>query len=231
MGKKNNDTQLKNIYFINLEHSKNRKQFMERHLSQTGHPFKRWAATNKATVTPASYREFTQKGPQAHVDFDGTGATYLSHVRLLKEISKKEDGVYMILEDDVKPHDSKTWADEVMCQIGELPKDWNVYKFGYINIMKGTQKEKGCYHKLPETGEFSCAMKWMAPEYMGLQGYATNPKGAELILKHLSEEPAFDIDGAMMNRPKDFPDAIKLNQYVSKRNFFIHGKFDSDRMR
>lgn len=224
---------LRNIYYINLDYSKDRKKHMDRLLKGEGHPYKRWAATSRQDATEDKYIEFTHLGLKAEEAsrHDGTGATYLSHVRLLKQIAKSQEGVYMILEDDVKPHNPR-WADEVMCQISELPDDWHMYKFGYINTQSAkaqTSKINGCYHKLPQVGEFSCALKWISNEYNGLQGYAVNPTGAKALLTHLYEEPAFDIDGAMMNRPKDYPDAVKTNLYVSKRNFFTHGTFPSVR--
>eukprot|EP00746_Dinoflagellata_sp_MGD_P008902 gnl/MRDRNA2_/MRDRNA2_117885_c0_seq1.p1 gnl/MRDRNA2_/MRDRNA2_117885_c0~~gnl/MRDRNA2_/MRDRNA2_117885_c0_seq1.p1 ORF type:complete len:117 (-),score=20.50 gnl/MRDRNA2_/MRDRNA2_117885_c0_seq1:284-634(-) len=114
-------------------------------LEETGYPYKRWAATSAAGATLEQFNEFTRHGLQEqHIrqgeqKVDGVGAIYLSHVRLLKHIAEKEEGVYMIIEDDLYPlKKQRKWVDEVMCHIGKLPEDWHMYKFAYINTMVHT---------------------------------------------------------------------------------------------
>merc|ERR1719161_2774321 len=149
----NEDLTLEKIFFINLDKSEKRRQVMEKRLNSTKYHVERWSATTRRDANEAHYKEFSRRGKNnMQAVHKGTVATYLSHTKLMRHISEQtnENGVYIILEDDAQPHFDE-WADEVMCQIKELPKDWEVYKFGFWNAGGG-----GACQGIPNAGTFSC---------------------------------------------------------------------------
>jgi len=197
--------------------------------NMTKYNVERWEATKMWQATPAAYEPFSRRGRNKNIFMGkGTIATYLSHVSLMKHISESKQGVYFILEDDILPKFSQ-WADEAMCQIRELPKDWDVYKFGFFGGAGG----KGDCKEIQEAGKFSCFLHKHSFKYMGNQGYALTPKGAAKMLEHLQDMPVMDIDGAMMSGQAwgNQGSKIDANYYVARHTMLQHDQsYGSERM-
>jgi len=219
----NEDQELQTVFFINLEKSTKRREDMEKRLNASNggkkkYHFERWVASSRKEANVGNMSKYSHRGQNKN-QFVGKGtiATYLSHVKLMDHISKLKDGVYMILEDDAQPK-FDLWADEAMCQIKELPKDWDVYKFGFFGGGGSCQGESS------NASPFSCALKKHSYAYMGNQGYAVTPKGAKKMLEHLWDMPVYDVDGAMMSGQAwgGKGSAIDANYFVAKHTMLRH---------
>lgn len=215
----NEDLQLEKIFFVNLDKSGLRRKAIEEKLKSTTqgkYKVERWAASGNGEADVANFKEFSRGHQVLGSVRKGTIATYLSHVRLMKHISEQKDGVYMVLEDDAQPKSEK-WADEVMCQIRELPPNWDVYKFGYW------KDGAGC-DGVQNAGKFSCLLDKYTMSFMGTQGIAYTPKGAKAMLAHLYEMPVYDVDGAMTSGQnwEGRGASVDANYYASKRTYLKH---------
>lgn len=214
----NEDLQLEKIFFINLDKSGLRRKTIEERLHSTTqgkYKVERWTASGNGEADVANFKEFSRSHQVLGMVRKGTIATYLSHVRLMKHIAEQKDGVYMVLEDDAQPKSEK-WADEVMCQVRELPENWDVYKFGYW------KDGAGC-DGVQTAGKFSCLLDKYTLSFMGTQGLAYTPKGAKAMLAHLYEMPVYDVDGAMMSAQNEGRGvSVDANLYASKRTYLKH---------
>jgi GR25 family glycosyltransferase involved in LPS biosynthesis len=229
---------LHTVYYINLEKSKDRGDHMEKQLERTapGVHAERFAARNKtdAKLLKDEGKKFYSVNKEKQQAYGGTAATYLSHWYMLDTIAKHNDSraVFVVLEDDAVLVDG--WAEEVMCQIKQLPADWDLYKFGYWPLPSARWAyDHTCSGGLRQKAynEYTCNQRSFALEWMGNLGYAVRPRGAQKAIEHLRQVPIMDVDGAMMpgccvsNSSK-----VTQNVYVSRYSLVKHGKFHSVRL-
>lgn len=234
------DPYLHTIYFINLDKSVDRKEFMLKQLNTTAHGYhaEKFAARNrsfaKLKLTPSNKQEYTVNKENRWAG-TGTIATYLSHRHMLEKIAQHKDSraVFIVLEDDAVLTDG--WVEETMCQIKQLPADWDLFKFGYWPLPNARWAyDHSCSGGIRQRAynKYTCNQRAFALEWMGNLGYAVRPAGAAKAIEHLREVPIMDVDGAMMpgccvsNSTK-----VAQNVYVSRFNLVKHGKFHSVRLR
>jgi len=226
---------LHTIYFINLDRSADRQEHMLKQLNRTapGTHCERFAAKTRADAKLMN-KELYTTNQKKEFPGSGTAATYLSHWHMLEKIAKHNDSraVFIVLEDDAVLTDY--WSEEVMCQIQQLPADWDLYKFGYWPL-EGARwaYDHSCSGNIRQAryNEYTCNQRSFALEWMGNLGYAVRPQGAAKAIEHLSQVPVMDVDGAMMpgccisNSSK-----VPQNVYVSRYSLIKHGKFNSVRL-
>lgn len=235
----NPDLELVSITYINLENSEKRREEIEKQLEPlTAYKVERFAASNATDADQEHIMAISHKGFLPRAISGGikptTTASYLSHAKLLKKISmdktKFNNGVYIVLEDDsrFKSENINQDIEEIMCELKALPKDWDIYKFGYYD-----SSGAGC-HNADAAGDYSCHLTRKSHQYMGSQAYAITPKGAKQMLAHLYDMPVYDIDAVMMPGQtwEDHPGLgteIDANYYVSKYSHVRHDqKFGTD---
>jgi GR25 family glycosyltransferase involved in LPS biosynthesis len=220
------EPKLKKIFYINLDKSVERKNETEENLARQfpGVPVERWAATGKNTAGNLL------KDPEWHkkARMGGTGigsiATWFSHYFLMKHISEMEDpnAVYIIFEDDVMMK-RLNLKEDVMCQIKQLPADWDLFKFGYWGYRMEVAQSKIGYPTCggEQINPYTCYQKGFQWNYMGNQGYAVRPGGAKAIATKLYMTAIMDVDGAMMPGGKRSYYSHP-NTYVSKHTLIQH---------
>lgn len=233
---------LHTIYFINLDKSEDRAKHMEKQLNssmwseQLNRPkyhYERFAAKNRSDAKMMDRKKYSVNTRSEHPGM-GTVATYLSHWHALEKIATHPDknAVFIVLEDDARLPDN--WADEVMCQVKQLPADWDLFKFGYWPLpgarWAGDRTCSGSIRQ-KEYNEYTCNQRSFALEWMGNLGYAVRPNGAKTTLEHLREVPVMDVDGAMMPGCciKNSTN-VAQNVYVSRHSVIHHGNFGSVRL-
>lgn len=237
------DPYLHTVYFINLNKSLDRHESMLKQLNNsayeyfnktgTKYHYERFLAKNKTEAKGMVKSDYTvnKENPYAGA---GTVATYLSHWHMLDKIAKFNDSraVFIVLEDDAVLTDG--WVDEVMCQIKQLPADWDLFKFGYWPLPSARWAyDHSCSGGIRQRAynKYTCNQRAFALEWMGNLGYATRPQGARKAIEHLRQVPIMDVDGAMMpgccvrNSTN-----VAQNVYVSRFNLIRHGKFRSVRI-
>eukprot|EP00746_Dinoflagellata_sp_MGD_P148989 gnl/MRDRNA2_/MRDRNA2_81106_c0_seq1.p1 gnl/MRDRNA2_/MRDRNA2_81106_c0~~gnl/MRDRNA2_/MRDRNA2_81106_c0_seq1.p1 ORF type:complete len:397 (+),score=93.72 gnl/MRDRNA2_/MRDRNA2_81106_c0_seq1:69-1193(+) len=217
---------LTKIFYINLEKSVERANETEETLAQVfpGVPFERWKATGKNTAGQLLKDPVWKKKPRMQGTGIGSTATWFSHYFLIKHISEMEDpnAVFLIFEDDVMMKRPNLQQD-IMCQIKQLPADWDLFKFGYWGYRMEVAQSKVGYPTCggKQINEYTCQQKGFQWNYMGNQGYALRPGGAKAIATKLENTMIMDVDGAMMPGGKH-SFYSHPNVYVSKHTLIQH---------
>lgn len=231
------EPKLKQIFYINQDRAQQRRVNMERKLKAV----KRFDIERFPAVKPQEARQLEKEGLKNFStgyklpEVNGKKmATYFSHWLILKHIANQTShnasdhtDVYFVLEDDVN-FKRNDWVQQVMCQISKLPADWDMYKFGYWD---GASKERGgsCgwkdgkFKPMVDYNVYSCyqdSANVDITQFMGNQGYAIRPTGAQHMLAHLAKMPIMDVDGAMM--PHTGRIGAAPNNYYSKETLLGH---------
>jgi GR25 family glycosyltransferase involved in LPS biosynthesis len=220
------EPQLKKIFYINLDKSVERKNETLENLDRQfpGVPVERWRATGKGEAGNLLKDEEWHKKPRMGGTGIGSIATWFSHYFLMQHISEHKDpnAVFLIFEDDVMMK-RPNLMQSVMCQIKQLPADWDLFKFGYWGYRMEVAQSKIGYPNCggEQINPYTCYQKGFQWNYMGNQGYAVRPGGAKAIATKLALTPMMDVDGAMMPGGKRSYYSHP-NMYVSKHTLIQH---------
>merc|ERR1719161_312433 len=112
-----------------------------------------------------------------------------------------------------------------MCQIKQLPADWDNFKFGYWGYRMEAAKglAKVAYPGCPDQyNQYTCEQTGFNWNYMGNQGYATRPGGAKAMVQKLENTVMMDVDGALMPSSSSPNHYLDPNTYVSKHTLIQH---------
>jgi GR25 family glycosyltransferase involved in LPS biosynthesis len=242
---------VKATYYINLDDVPLRRWHMEQQLHYTGFPAKRFSAIassrvaagefNKDYLHPQGLDESTLQKSEgvAHA----TAACFISHVELLKRLSKelKPQDVGLIMEDDVViPTD---WSAQIQAAIRGAPKDWHLLKVSgwgsgreedIVSQPSSWSKLNGYFfrpfkEKVPEFKYYSMKAPFTDPQepmryfYAGSGAYLVRGFAIPSILQHLQTRPIKDMDSMLLHNGsnqiyEEWPHIFDL----SKDSFGIH---------
>jgi len=227
---------LKQILYINQDRAVKRKAAMELKMKPYKHKYEveRFSAVKPQEARQVDLKQYSTGFKNKEV----TGkklATYMSHWLILKQIANQttntaadHTNVFFVLEDDIELK-RKDWVEQVMCHISKLPADWDMYKFGYWDEVSKERagscgiRKSAKYENLVEYNQFSCFQQTAnmdTQQFMGNQGYAITPAGAQHMLEHLQHMPVMDVDGAMM--PHGGKRKFAPNNYYARETLLGH---------
>jgi GR25 family glycosyltransferase involved in LPS biosynthesis len=232
------DVKWKGQFFINLALSTNRREHIETQLKEIKDKHRtkiathRWAATDPHQAARANLKEFTDQGLDLYVknmtdrEKWGTIGTYLSHLRLLRRIwsnDKDGEGLYAIMEDDGTLDKDWQLKVEKALQVGDIPKDWDIIKFGYWGLTRCEDAVSG--------GAYEARAPMMLNDgtrksyYNGNLGYIVRPKSIPAILAAARKQPVFDVDGVFvaMNNEKATKEDYGIHSYYLKHSLVKGG--------
>jgi len=225
-------------FYINLALSTKRREFIEDQLTSINKKHKlkirtsRWQASDPHQAARANLKEFSDEGLEPYVkemedrEKWGTIGTYMSHLRLLRRIwsnDKEGEGLYVIMEDD-GTLDTK-WQEKVekALEIGEIPKDWDMIKFGYWGLTRCEDEvSNGAYEaRLPINLDDGTRKSF----YNGNLGYIVRPKSIPAILAAIRSKPVYDVDGVFVALNEEKPTAEKygIHTYYLKHSLVKGG--------
>lgn len=232
----------KGQFFINLELSTKRRDFIEKQLHEINQKHQkhkkpqiathRWAATDHKGAARANLKEFSDEGLETYVrkmderEKWGTIGTYLSHLRLLRRIwmnDKEGEGLYAIMEDDVTL--DKDWSDKVELALknGDIPKDWDIIRFGYWGL---TRCEDAVSDSAYEgRGPLPVGDGTRKSYYNGNLGYIVRPKSIPALLAAARKQKIYDVDGVFIAENKENPTAADygIHTYFLKHSLVKGG--------
>jgi GR25 family glycosyltransferase involved in LPS biosynthesis len=229
------EQQLVKILYINQDRAVKRNQAMEKKMKPYADKYEveRFTAVKPEEARHKDIKLVSTGHQNAEVNGKKL-ATYFSHWLVLKHIANMTNhtehdhkDVYFVLEDDIE-FKRKDWIEQTMCHINKLPADWDMYKFGYWEEVSKDRKmscglPRAKYETLVDHNQFSCFQQTAnvdTQQWMGNQGYAITPAGADHMLKHLMHMPVMDVDGAMM--PHGGQRRYAPNNYYSKETILGH---------
>ena len=124
------------IYWINLDRSKDRRDYMENLLKSpefNNIPKIRVKAVDGKTEKTTVFNKYdiTRQKYTSDVEY----ACLLSHLESIRQFAEsKYTGVALILEDDITLDYKRFWKKSVRQIIQSAPKDWDIIQLCYINI-------------------------------------------------------------------------------------------------
>jgi len=244
---------LKKIFYINLEESKERRKHVTMMLDSVLHgsiAVERWPAVAAETLRDedwfgkkSSYETYLQRGvnPELltyspHLRWGSIGC-YLSHVKLLENIASfEDDGLYMVIEDDVAidPNFRKSLEH---C-LEEVPQDWDVLRIGWWGLRRCQdqitdklflarspfdipKKENQTKSLLERLSTIPLIMRPSDNFYAGTQGYLTTPSRARKVLKWVEGQNIDNIDNLLMTT-----DGVEPSIRVYAYDPFVHSVID-----
>ncbi len=124
------------IYWINLDRSENRRNYMINNvLNYIDIPNERIIAVDGKNETDKNiYNNFIS---DTHfVQTKSEYACLLSHLNTIKKFSESEHQLALILEDDVTLEYAYLWNKKISEIINNAPKDWDIIMLNYIFVKK-----------------------------------------------------------------------------------------------
>lgn len=214
--KASNQTKWMGQFYINLASSTKRREFIESQLKEIAEKrswdksqkipmTQRWAAVDYKSAARANLKEFTDEGLNDYVkkmddrEKWGTLATYMSHLRLLRRIwsnDKEGEGLYVIMEDDGTLNTKWQLKVEEALQKGEIPKDWDMIKFGYWGLTRCEDRITNSAYEARTPMVVGDGTR--KTYYNGNLGYIVRPKSIPAILAAARKQSAFDVDGVFV---------------------------------
>ena len=118
------------IYFINLDKSPNRLEYIETQLDTLGYPYQRFKAVDGSKLNIKQLQENNILTTDKMMK--GAIGCSLSHINLWKKIKKSKDNNVLVLEDDciIDPEFNK----KIKKYMKEIPKDFDIIYLGGSNI-------------------------------------------------------------------------------------------------
>jgi GR25 family glycosyltransferase involved in LPS biosynthesis len=193
------------VYWINLERSKERRENMVEILKD-----KTFDTMTKHRVEAIDGKKMTEQKLRSMFTIDLTKHTIieycclLSHLKALKQFSKSDSTLALILEDDVCLDFKPYWQESIKDCIHNAPPDWELLQISYI-----------VYDEFPKKMYTPYTQK-----YGGAFSYVVNKKGVLRFLKqfHLDENPHV-ADYVLFHQMKTF---------TYKYPFFVSTSKDSE---
>jgi GR25 family glycosyltransferase involved in LPS biosynthesis len=150
-GRYQGPTEVERVLYVNLDSAQGRRADMERHLSGVGAPFERFRGIHGAQERdaysaylaarpplPPSIRPSGEPVPYELTD--GLVGCWLSHVHAIGHITTRDEGLYLVLEDDY--HLPENWKARIAGLLSEIPDDWDILKL-WSGSMNGKPNLRG----------------------------------------------------------------------------------------
>ena len=195
------------IYWINLDRSADRRQSMETLLHDDafqGISIERISAVD-GQIADTVYSQLNLEKKKV-TDYEY--ACLLSHLNTLRRFSETNDGIALILEDDVTLELKPYWKQTVREIIDNAPADWEILPLSYITIGYNN-KNAPLYDKNINN------------KYFGTAAYLINRGAAKKLIQK------YYVDGKYKLGPGDNHEAdmflySKCKTYVYKYPYFIY---------
>lgn len=190
------------IYYINLDHRKDRRQFMESCLSNIKIPHERFSAIRPTEEDlTGKYKDFfnrmkpfiKSKHPENMPKILGTLGCYLSHYFVQKKALNSSHANYLVLEDDYDVNPECIAEINKVFSQGLVGYDWDIFGSFWSSHRKivikhtGTERRSKFYNGRP------CSPMG------GTHFMLFNRKSTSKIINFLDAENIFNIDGVLRN--------------------------------
>ena len=195
------------IYWINLDRSKDRRNYMENLLQDDvfqGIPTQRISAIDGEKEKQAVLTRYVMQRQSrcSTVEY----ACFLSHLETIRAFSQTNKPVALIFEDDItldfKPHWSKT-VQEIM---DEAPDDWEIIQLSYM-----TDK-----HKIP-TQDFVPTYG----QYFSAAAYLIKNTAAKRWMREMYYDNKYHLDDSARHVADEYT-FYKLRTYTYRHPYFIY---------
>ena len=195
------------IYWINLDRSKDRRDYMENLLKDNvfqNVPNKRIRAVDGEKTKDAVLTKYVMQRQSrcSNVEY----ACFLSHLETIREFSQTDNSVALIFEDDItldfKPHWSKTIR-EIM---DAAPDDWEIIQLSYM-----TDKSKiPTQDFVPTYGN-----------YFSAAAYLINNTAAKRWMREIYYDEKYHLDDSARHVADEYT-FHKLRTYTYRHPYFIY---------
>jgi len=209
------------IFYINLQERTDRKEYMEKMLTDLNLEYERFDAVRVSPeVIKSKYKTFYDNcvprfkkyinSKDKDVIKRGIGAfgCYMSHIKIHQIMEEQNDSPYIILEDDVII--TQSTLDELYIVMKELKDDWDMirstwYSTSKLNKMKGVNFES----------KFAKNSSYVHHGYGGTHFTVFND--AKTIMNYLLDEHLFSIDAVYCtDRLNVYQKKLDVNIYTFK---------------
>mmetsp|Transcript_78657 Transcript_78657/g.148447 ORF Transcript_78657/g.148447 Transcript_78657/m.148447 type:complete len:366 (-) Transcript_78657:97-1194(-) len=218
---------LKKVYYINLDKSTDRRDFMESQLNQSGVPYKRFSAIPGADVKAGKYDRIlrnrsmcklmlwedgfweegihlvNEDGSLADTVWNGLG-DMVSHHLIYEEILQEDpasDDLYLVLEDDAILPEGWQNTEEYMSQI---PPDWTSVNLGQWDWLwprcRDIVNNVSLLHTHPVWSPVKVGKP--APSYFGSAAILVTPQRLPLVVEELYKQQLCHCDVAHLSSGK-----------------------------
>lgn len=191
------------IYWINLDRSVERKNNMEQILTDdcfNGVEKKRFSAVDGKEPNNIDSKINVTKKSITDLEY----GCLLSHLEVIREFSKSDYEIALILEDDLTLDFKKYWDKDLQEVINNAPKNWEAIMLSYIS------------NELPNE-EYT----FNENKYWSTLAYVINKKGANKLINNMYYDNKYVIDPNINNEADQYI-FQKINTYVYKYPFFIY---------
>lgn len=190
------------IYWINLDRSPDRTENML-DLFQ-----------DDAFLKVPTYRFSAVDGKSDNIDnlidvkektiTDGEYGCLLSHLEIMREFSKSNYDVALILEDDTTLEFKPYWKKDLKDVIANAPSDWEIIMLCYIS--NDIPKDEYTYNK---------------NQYWSTLAYVINRPGATRIINDIYRDGKYHLESEINNEADQYI-FQKVRTYVYKYSYFIY---------
>jgi GR25 family glycosyltransferase involved in LPS biosynthesis len=189
------------IYWINLDRSKDRRDILEKFLSNVQVKNKRITGSDaKLDVNIRNNFVFRQASEQPQPA--GAYGCLLSHLRTIKEFWDSKEKTALILEDDISLDFMKYWNKDLKTIINQAPPNWDIIMMHYTDT--DINNHRYLYNR------------WN-PQIYSTMAYIINRRGAEKIMRLYINNKWY------INEPNHASDMVvykNCNTYVYRYCYF-----------
>lgn len=201
------------VYYINMDTSKDRRSIMEDMLTKAALPANRVSAVTTEAISRGDFDEkyVRPQGISAELMlkntskiFNKTVACYVSHVetleRAFREMTSPEQ-VAMVLEDDIEI--SKNWQATLQSTMDAAPQDWELLKLSGWGMTRSvdqmppaSQDHNLTFYRI--TAPFTSSSWAPVFYYGGSAAYLVRKSSIPQVLASLRSQPINDFDAMLL---------------------------------
>jgi GR25 family glycosyltransferase involved in LPS biosynthesis len=203
------------IYWINLDRSVDRKEWMEQLFQD---PTFQNVSNRRISGIDGKIPENVDSLLQNERMEDVTDSEYgcfLSHLAAIRAFSESSDNVALFFEDDMTLDLKPYWNTNIKTIVKNAPADWDIIQLGYNSVDNTKKFLDDEYTKNPANGELK-----------GAYAYLMNNTSAKNFIASIDNAGKYDLD-PKIHHSSDVYLYTVLNTYVYKYPMFIY-KTDND---
>ena len=196
------------IYWINLDSSTERRENMEKILSDdcfANNEIKRFSAIDGKIPNLVDKLINTDKKEITDSEY----GCLLSHLEVIRNVANGDKNIALILEDDLTLDFQKYWKKNLKEIIDNAPKDWEIIMLSYI-----------CNNVPPD--EYTLNKN----NYWSTLAYVINKPGAQRLIHNIYKNDKYNVESTINNEADQYI-FQKLITYTYRYPLFIY-KYDEE---
>ena len=183
-------------YWINLDRSVERRQYMEDVLKNINVKNQRITAVDGKNMSIQDFNKYFIFTPQKYTNYEY--ACLLSHLNAVLEFSKSNNNYALILEDDITLDFSEYWNKKISEIIFNAPKDWDILMMGHNTYYNLTEEYTEFNDNIGLWGAFAYIINKKAAINFINKIYVNNKFELVDNFKHLSDHYIYEANKTYM---------------------------------